>query len=98
MLAVLSVNEVNKVCDNSYRLREEEVSIRKGLFKKDKNVHIITTQTEHKCILDSCRSIQNDKIKVTYLPVKKDGLIDLNLLIKLAKKSRFFEKLITYYL
>ena len=50
------------------------------LFKKDKNVHIITTQTEHKCILDSCRSIQNDKIKVTYLPVKKDGLIDLNLL------------------
>ena len=50
------------------------------LFKKDKNIHIITTQTEHKCILDSCRSIQNDKVKVTYLPVKKDGLIDLNLL------------------
>lgn len=47
-------------------------------FYKDKKKHVITTQTEHKCVLDSCRHLQQEGFDVTYLPVKKDGLIDLN--------------------
>ncbi|KKA29249.1 hypothetical protein TD95_002052 [Thielaviopsis punctulata] len=43
---------------------------------KKKN-HIITTQTEHKCVLDSCRHLQDEGFEVTYLPVKQGGLIDL---------------------
>ncbi|KAL2887413.1 putative cysteine desulfurase protein [Ceratocystis lukuohia] len=43
---------------------------------KKKN-HIITTQTEHKCVLDSCRHLQDEGFEITYLPVKKGGLIDL---------------------
>merc|ERR1719421_621218 len=39
--------------------------------------HVITTQTEHKCVLDSCRSLQQQGFDVTYLPVKQDGLVDL---------------------
>ena len=39
--------------------------------------HIITTQTEHKCVLDSCRVLQDDGFEVTYLPVKQNGLIDM---------------------
>jgi len=40
--------------------------------------HIITTQTEHKCVLDSCRYLQqHHKMEITYLPVQKDGLINL---------------------
>ena len=47
-------------------------------FYKDKKRHVITTQTEHKCVLDSCRHLQQEGFEVTYLPVKSDGLIDLD--------------------
>ena len=50
-----------------------------NFYKENKN-HIITLQTDHKCVLDSCRYLQNRGFKVTYLPVKKDGLVDLELL------------------
>ncbi|MBA0865362.1 hypothetical protein Goshw_011505, partial [Gossypium schwendimanii] len=51
-------------------------------FYKDKKRHIITTQTEHKCVLDSCRHLQQEGFEVTYLPVGSDGLIDLDRLVK----------------
>ena len=34
-------------------------------------------QTDHKCVLDSCRYLQQRGFEVTYLPVQKNGLIDL---------------------
>lgn len=46
-------------------------------FHKDKKNHIVTTVTEHKCILDSCRHLEMEGFKVTYLPVQQNGLIDL---------------------
>ncbi|UWI83402.1 IscS subfamily cysteine desulfurase [Wolbachia endosymbiont of Howardula sp.] len=46
-------------------------------FYRNKGQHIITVCTEHKCVLDSCRSLENEDFKVTYLPVQKNGLIDL---------------------
>ncbi|CAI5527007.1 unnamed protein product, partial [Closterium sp. Naga37s-1] len=49
-------------------------------FYKDKKKHVITTQTEHKCVLDSCRHLQQEGFDVTYLPVGSDGLVDLETL------------------
>lgn len=47
-------------------------------FYRDKKRHVITTQTEHKCVLDSCRHLQQEGFDVTYLPVGSDGIIDLD--------------------
>lgn len=51
----------------------------KGVFEmyQDKGNHIITTVTEHKAVLDTCKHLEKQGAKVTYLPVKEDGLIDL---------------------
>jgi len=45
---------------------------------REKGNHIITEVTEHKCVLDTCKRLEKHGYKVTYLPVQKDGLIDLN--------------------
>ncbi|KAK9728627.1 cysteine desulfurase [Basidiobolus ranarum] len=47
-------------------------------FYKGKKNHIITTQTEHKCVLDSCRVLQSEGFDVTYLPVQTNGIINLD--------------------
>ncbi len=49
-------------------------------FYRDRKKHVITSQTDHKCVLDSCRHLQQAGWDVTYLPVKPDGLVDLQLL------------------
>jgi cysteine desulfurase len=46
-------------------------------FYKDKGNHIITCVTEHKAVLDSCRTLErNGKATVTYLKVDKYGMVD----------------------
>ena len=50
-----------------------------GFYKEKKN-HIITCATEHKCVLDSCRNLQQQGFEVTYLPVQTNGLVDLQAL------------------
>ena len=49
-------------------------------FYKDRRNHIVTTVTEHKCVLDTCRHLEQQGFDVTYLPVQKNGLIDLDAL------------------
>lgn len=51
-----------------------------GAFYKDKKNHIITVVTEHKCVLDSARHMEQQGFEVTYLPVQTNGLIDLDVL------------------
>ena len=52
----------------------------KGVARFYKKPHMITCMTEHKCILDSCRFLEQEGFKVTYLPVQSNGILDLECL------------------
>jgi cysteine desulfurase len=49
-------------------------------FYGEKKKHIITLVTEHKCILDSCRHLEQEGFSVSYLPVMANGIVDLQVL------------------
>lgn len=44
---------------------------------KDKGNHIITSKIEHNAILESCKMLEKNGFKITYLNVDKDGIINL---------------------
>jgi len=52
----------------------------KGVFEMygEKGNHIITAATEHKATLDTCKHLEKEGARVTYLPVQQNGLIDMD--------------------
>ena len=61
-------------------------SIAKNFFENDSQ--IITATTEHKCVLESCHTLDQEGLKVHYLNVNDDGLVDLNELENLLKQKK----------
>ncbi len=61
----------------------------KGVFEMyaRKGNHVITLKTEHKAVLDSCARIEKMGGEVTYLDVKRDGLVDLDQLRSAIKDN-----------
>jgi len=48
-------------------------------FYKDKGRHVVTVKTEHKATLDAVRELEREGFEATYLDVKPDGLLDLDM-------------------
>lgn len=48
----------------------------KGLCASGRQRHVVTSRTEHKAVLDSCKRLEAGGVAVTYLPVDETGLID----------------------
>ena len=61
-------------------------SIAKNFFEND--CQIITATTEHKCVLESCHTLDQEGLKVHYLNVNDDGLVDLKELENLLKQKK----------
>ncbi|SCY92509.1 cysteine desulfurase [Flavobacterium anhuiense] len=56
----------------------------KGLADQGKK-HIVTIQTEHKAVLETCHFMESIGFEVTYLPTVADGLLDIQLLEEIIK-------------
>jgi cysteine desulfurase len=87
-LAALIHADVTEIVFTSGATESDNLAL-KGVFENyaAKGNHIITVATEHKAVLDSCRHIEKNGGSVTYLQVKKDGLIDLEDLQKSIRPS-----------
>ena len=66
----------------------------KGLaLSQNKKKHIITSVIEHKCVLESCKFLEEIGFKITYLKVNKFGKINLDILKKSIRKDTFLVSL-----
>jgi cysteine desulfurase len=77
-VATLIGSQPEEVVFTSGATESDNLAI-KGIAEahRSKGNHIITAVTEHKAVLDSCKRLEKYGFRVTYLPVQKDGLIDL---------------------
>ncbi|MGI0480962.1 cysteine desulfurase family protein [Geminocystis sp. CENA526] len=67
--------------------------VAEAYFSKGK--HIITVQTEHKAVIEPCEYLQTLGFEVTFLPVEKNGLLDLDLLTKNIRSNTILVSVMT---
>lgn len=62
---------------------------------KNKGNHIITSKIEHHAIIDSCKTLEKEGFKITYLNVDKEGYISLEELQQAINKDTILISIMT---
>lgn len=77
-VAELINSDVNEIIFTGSGSESDNLAL-KGIARanKSKGNHIITSKIEHHAVLDSCKTLENEGFKITYINVDKDGIIDL---------------------
>jgi cysteine desulfurase len=75
-VATLIGAQPEEICFTSGATESDNLAI-KGIARayKEQGQHIVTQQTEHRAILDSCRTLEQEGFTITYLPVDRYGLV-----------------------
>lgn len=66
-----------------------------ALANKDKGSHIITSAIEHHAVINTCKYLEKNGFQVEYLPVGRNGKIDINLLKSKIKKNTIMVSVMT---
>jgi cysteine desulfurase len=75
---------------NSFEEKRSDLIRRGGQERSDLvHVHAITTAVEHSSVLECFRELEKRGVKVTYLPVSSEGIIDLSVLKKSLRPETF---------
>jgi len=61
----------------------------KALSPLRKKIHIITSSIEHDAILEPCADLEKEGVAITYLPVKPNGIVDIEILKKPFVQKQF---------
>jgi len=78
----------NEIIFTSGGTESDNMAIKGIAYKyRDRGKHIITSQIEHPAVLETCNFLESMGFKVTYLPVDKYGLIDIESLTKYITKD-----------
>lgn len=110
MNAKFAMDEARKKIANLIGARENEIiftaggtesinlaifgSVRSAILAGNKKPHIITTSIEHHAVLESCRALEKEGIKVTYLPVNEFGFVDAAKLVSAVRRETVFVSVI----
>jgi cysteine desulfurase len=93
--AEAAINKARNIIAKSIHAQETEIIFTSGATEANnlaikgvaeayfsKGKHLITVQTEHQAVIDPCKYLEQLGFEITFLPVKSDGLLDLELLEK----------------
>ncbi len=69
----------------------------KGIAKANRNSgrHIITSTIEHPAVLETCKKLEREGFEVSYVPVKENGIVDLEALRRLIRRNTILISVMT---